>query len=110
MLSKEKEKDKPKFSNVELGLSSNECVRIHENKIHDGPGKCPKGHKKILANLTQVIDLLLEIVLKYPAPKSPEDGAGYSTTMEVDEPTTKVKGKSKVDAGRKNLKKNKIKL
>ena len=32
MLSKEKEKDKPKFSNVELGLSSNECVRIHENK------------------------------------------------------------------------------
>ena len=49
-------------------------------------------------------------MLKYPTPKSPEDGAGYSTTMEVDEPTTKVKGKSKVDAGRKNLKKNKIKL
>ncbi|RVW50067.1 E3 ubiquitin-protein ligase UPL1 [Vitis vinifera] len=101
VLSKEKEKDKPKSSSVELGLSSNECVRIHENKMHDGPGKCPKGHKKIPANLTQVIDLLLEIVLKYPAPKSPEDGTGYSTAMEVDEPTTKVKGKSKVDETKK---------
>ena len=101
VLSKEKEKDKSKSSSVELGLSSNECVRIHENKIHDGPGKCPKGHKKIPANLTQVIDLLLEIVLKYPTPKGSEDDTGYSTAMEVDEPTIKVKGKSKVDESKK---------
>ncbi|KAK4575710.1 hypothetical protein RGQ29_026607 [Quercus rubra] len=92
---KEKEKDKSKASGVEAGLSSNECVRISENKTHDGSGKCSKGHKKIPANLTQVIDQLLDIVLKYPSPKILEVGANNS--MEVDEPATKVKGKSKVD-------------
>lgn len=94
---KEKEKDKSKASGVEAGLSSNECVRISENKIHDGSGKCSKGHKKIPANLTQVIDQLLDIVLKYPSPKSLEVGVNNLSSMEVDEPTTKVKGKSKVD-------------
>ncbi|XP_059440839.1 E3 ubiquitin-protein ligase UPL1 isoform X2 [Corylus avellana] len=94
---KEKEKDKSKASGVEAGLSSNECVRISENKIHDGSGKCSKGHKKIPANLTQVIDQLLDIVLKYPSPKSQEVGVNNLSSMEVDEPATKVKGKSKVD-------------
>lgn len=94
---KEKEKDKSKASGVEAGLSSNECVRISENKVHDGSGKCSKGHKKIPANLTQVIDQLLDIVLKYPSPKSQEVGVNNLSSMEVDEPATKVKGKSKVD-------------
>lgn len=94
---KEKEKDKSKASGVEAGLSSNECVRISENKTHDGSGKCSKGHKKIPANLTQVIDQLLDIVLKYPSPKNLEVGVSNLSSMEVDEPATKVKGKSKVD-------------
>ncbi|XP_040986368.1 E3 ubiquitin-protein ligase UPL1-like isoform X1 [Juglans microcarpa x Juglans regia] len=94
---KEKEKDKSKTSFVEAGLSSNECVRISENKIHDGSGKCSKGHKKIPANLTQVMDQLLDIVLKYPSAKSHEGNVNNLSSMEVDEPATKVKGKSKVD-------------
>ncbi|KAJ9153952.1 hypothetical protein P3X46_027337 [Hevea brasiliensis] len=92
---KEKEKDKSKASGAE------ESVRISENKVHDGLGKCAKGHKKIPANLTQVIDQLLDIVLKYPLPKNEEGCTSDSTSMEVDEPATKVKGKSKVDETRK---------
>ncbi|KAL5803856.1 hypothetical protein ACOSQ3_030656 [Xanthoceras sorbifolium] len=98
---KEKEKEKSKPSGVELGLSSNEAVRISENKTHDGLGKFSKGHKRIPANLTQVIDQLLEILLKYPLPKSQEGCAADFTSMEVDEPATKVKGKSKVDETKK---------
>ncbi|KAK9941207.1 hypothetical protein M0R45_017826 [Rubus argutus] len=101
MKEKEKDKDKPKASGGEAGLSSNECVRIPENKVPDGSGKCLKGHKKIPANLTQVIDQLLEIVLKYYFPKSQEDCLNNLSSMEVDEPATKVKGKSKVDETRK---------
>ncbi|TXG67972.1 hypothetical protein EZV62_009247 [Acer yangbiense] len=98
---KEKEKEKSKSSGVELGLSSNEAVRISENKTQDGLGKCSKGHKRIPANLTQVIDQLLEIVLKYPLPKGQEGCETDFTSMEVDEPATKVKGKSKVDETKK---------
>ncbi|KAL2343611.1 hypothetical protein Fmac_004896 [Flemingia macrophylla] len=97
VLSKEKEKDKSKSSSVDVGLSSNECVRIPENKSHDGPGKCLKSHKKVPVNLTQVIDQLLEIVLKYPPVKGQEDSECDSTFMDIDEPTMKVKGKSKVE-------------
>lgn len=100
VLSKEKEKDKSRASGGELGLPSNESVKISENKVHDGSGKYPKGHKKVPANLTLVIDQLLEIVLKYP-PRSQEDDMSDFTSMEVDEPATKVKGKSKVDETRK---------
>ncbi|CAL5402632.1 unnamed protein product [Camellia sinensis] len=98
---KDKEKDKSKASGVEIGASSNECVKIPEGKTHDAPGKFTKGHKKIPANLTQVIDQLLEIVLKYPSPKSDENCTSYSSAMEVDEPATKIKGKSKVDETKK---------
>ncbi|XP_068337981.1 E3 ubiquitin-protein ligase UPL1-like isoform X2 [Pyrus communis] len=98
---KEKEKEKSKAVGDEAGLSSNECVRISENKIHDGSGKCAKSHKKIPANLTQVIDQLLEIVFKYHFPNSQEDYSNNPSAMEVDEPTMKVKGKSKVDETRK---------
>ncbi|KAK9156355.1 hypothetical protein Sjap_003835 [Stephania japonica] len=94
---KEKEKEKSKGVGVEVGLSSNECIRISENKQHDGSGKCSKGHKKVPANLTQVIDQLLEIVMSYPSPKVQEDFNGHSVPMEVDEPATRKKGKSKVD-------------
>ncbi|KAG4398664.1 hypothetical protein GLYMA_08G087600v4 [Glycine max] len=92
-----KEKEKSKSSSVEVGLSSNECVRIPESKPHDGPGKCLKSHKKVPVNLTQVIDQLLEIVLKYPLVKGQEDSECDSTSMDIDEPTMKVKGKSKVE-------------
>ncbi|KAM0998863.1 hypothetical protein FF1_005639 [Malus domestica] len=98
---KEKEKEKSKAVGDEAGLSSNECVRISENKIHDGSGKCAKSHKKIPANLTQVIDQLLEIVFKYHFPNSQEDYSNNPSAMEVDEPSMKVKGKSKVDETRK---------
>lgn len=94
VLSKEKEKEKSKSSSVE---ASNECVRIPEGKSHDGSGKCLKSHKKVPVNLTQVIDQLLEIVLKYPAMKGQEDSECDSTFMDIDEPTMKVKGKSKVE-------------
>lgn len=102
LLSKEKEKEREKSKvHADLGVVPNECVRIPESKIHDGTGKCGKGHKKIPANLTQVIDLLLEILLKYHAPKSEEDCTSYSSAMEVDQPAIKGKGKSKVDETRK---------
>ncbi|KAJ4982419.1 hypothetical protein NE237_033256 [Protea cynaroides] len=97
---KEKEKDKMKASGVEVG-TSHECVRLPENKIHDGPGKCPKGHKRIPANLTQVIDQLLEIIMSYPLPKKQEEFTSFLSPMEVDEPATKEKGKSKVDDTKK---------
>lgn len=93
VLSKEKEKEKAK-SGVE---ASNECVRITESKSHDGSGKCLKSHKKVPTNLTQVIDQLLEIVLKYPPMKGQEDSEYDSTSMDIDEPAMKVKGKSKVE-------------
>ncbi|KAK6947097.1 HUWE1/Rev1, ubiquitin binding region [Dillenia turbinata] len=94
---REKEKDKTKASGVELAVSSNECVKISESKLHDGSSKCSKGHKKIPANLTQVIDQLLEIILKFPRQKNLEDCTSASgSAMEVDEPTSKVKGKTKV--------------
>ncbi|KAG6736657.1 hypothetical protein POTOM_060468 [Populus tomentosa] len=92
---KEKEKDKSKASGAE------ESVRISESKMHDGSGKCAKGHKKIPANLTQVIDQLLDIVLKYPLQKSQEGYVGDLNSMDVDEPATKLKGKSKVDEAKK---------
>ncbi|XP_057417405.1 E3 ubiquitin-protein ligase UPL1-like isoform X2 [Lotus japonicus] len=97
VLSKEKEKEKTKSSSVEVGLSSNECVRIPESKSNDGSGKCLKSHKKVPVNLTQVIDQLLEIVLKYPLMKSQGDSECDSTFMDIDEPNMKVKGKSKVE-------------
>ncbi|XP_058209928.1 E3 ubiquitin-protein ligase UPL1-like isoform X2 [Rhododendron vialii] len=101
VLSKEREKDKSKASGVEIAASSNECVKIPESNTHDAPGKSPKGHKKIPANLTQVIDQLLEILWKYPLPKGDEDCGSYSTAMEVDEAASKVKGKSKVEETKK---------
>ncbi|KAK4341923.1 hypothetical protein RND71_037739 [Anisodus tanguticus] len=97
VLSKEKEKEKEKGkTSVEFG-ASNECVRISENKAHDGSGKCSKGHKKIPANISQVIDHLLEIVAAFPTQVLEEDSVGNACAMEVDEPIVKVKGKSKVD-------------
>ncbi|XP_007020477.2 PREDICTED: E3 ubiquitin-protein ligase UPL1 [Theobroma cacao] len=98
---KERDKDKTKASGAELGLSSNESVRIPENKVNDGTGRCSKGHKRVPANLAQVIDQLLEIVLKYPSAKGQEDSATDLSSMEIDEPASKVKGKSKVDETKK---------
>ncbi|KAF9587900.1 hypothetical protein IFM89_006154 [Coptis chinensis] len=97
VLLKDKEKDKSKTSPVEVGVLSTECVRIPENKQHDTPSRCSKAHKKVPANLTQVIDQLLEIVMCYPLGDGQVDCNSFSTPMEVDEPSTKKKGKSKVD-------------
>ncbi|XP_023540404.1 E3 ubiquitin-protein ligase UPL1-like isoform X1 [Cucurbita pepo subsp. pepo] len=99
---KEKEKERSKVSGMEVGLPSNESVKISENKIHDGSGKCSKNHKKIPTNLTQVIDQLIEIVLKYPLTQNKVDSVSNFCSMEVDEPNTKVKGKSKV-VDKKNI-------
>ncbi|XVE96691.1 hypothetical protein REPUB_Repub02eG0244500 [Reevesia pubescens] len=98
---KERDKDKSKTSGTDLGLSSNESVRITENKVNDGTCRCSKGHKRVPANLAQVIDQLLEIVLKYPSAKGQEDSVSDLTSMEIDEPASKVKGKSKVEETRK---------
>ncbi|XP_022932377.1 E3 ubiquitin-protein ligase UPL1 isoform X1 [Cucurbita moschata] len=92
---KEKEKERSKVSGTEVGLSSNESVKISENKIYDGSGKYSKNHKKIPANLTQVINQLIEIVVKYPLAQNRADSVSNFCSMEVDEPDTKVKGKSK---------------
>ncbi|KEH31409.1 E3 ubiquitin-protein ligase UPL1-like protein [Medicago truncatula] len=94
VLSKEKEKEKSKSSSTEV---TNECLRISESKSHDGSGKCLKSHKKVPVNLTQVIDQLLEIVLKYPPMEGQGDSKCDSNLMDIDEPTMKVKGKSKVE-------------
>ncbi|KAL5974363.1 E3 ubiquitin-protein ligase upl1 [Asimina triloba] len=93
---KEKEKDKSKSLGVEAGGPLNEGVRMPENKQQEG-GKFSKGHRRIPANLTQVIDQLLEIVLSYPLQRKQEEPSSSVAPMEVDEPTTKEKGKSKVD-------------
>ncbi|KAI3496711.1 hypothetical protein L1887_39084 [Cichorium endivia] len=87
---KEKEKDKSKASGVEIGVS--------ENKSQDGPTKCAKAQKKIPANLTQVVDHLLEIISKY----SEEDSVRSGNAMEVDESVVN-KGKMKVDETRKEV-------
>ncbi|KAE8654176.1 E3 ubiquitin protein ligase upl2, putative isoform 2 [Hibiscus syriacus] len=89
---KERDRDKLKASGAEVGLGSNESVQIPESKVNDGTGRYSKGHKKIPANLAQVIDQLLEIVLKYPSEKGHEDNAIGLTSMEIDEPASKVKG------------------
>ncbi|CAA0815395.1 E3 ubiquitin-protein ligase UPL1, partial [Striga hermonthica] len=92
-----KDKDKEKLKGAEAGVSTNECVRITEQKAHDGSTKYAKGHKKVSANLTQVIDYLLEIVSTFPSYNGDDDCGGHSSAMEVDEPTINMKGKSKVD-------------
>ncbi|WJX46839.1 E3 ubiquitin-protein ligase upl1, variant 2 [Trifolium repens] len=94
VLSKEKEKEKSKSSSTD---ATNECLRISESKSHDGSGKYLKSHKKVPVNVTQVIDQLLEIVLKYPPMKGQEDSECESTLMDIDESNMKVKGKSKVE-------------
>ncbi|KAH6778608.1 LOW protein: E3 ubiquitin ligase-like protein [Perilla frutescens var. frutescens] len=98
VLSKDKDKDKDKkASGFETAVSTNECLRLTENKAHDGSSKYSKSHKKVSANLTQVIDYLLEIVSTYPSYHGDDDWGGHASAMDVDEPTNKVKGKSKVD-------------
>ncbi|KAL0353502.1 UNVERIFIED_CONTAM: E3 ubiquitin-protein ligase UPL1 [Sesamum angustifolium] len=99
MLSKDKDKEKEKLkaSGIETGVSTNECIRITETKAHDGSIKYSKVHKKVSANLAQVIDYLLEIVSTYPSHNGEDDCTGHPSAMEVDEPTNKMKGKSKVD-------------
>ncbi|XP_010542518.1 PREDICTED: E3 ubiquitin-protein ligase UPL1-like isoform X2 [Tarenaya hassleriana] len=96
-----KSKEKPKVSGSEHGFSSNEPLRISEHKPQDGSGKCSKGHRKVPANLSQVIDQLIDIVLRFSGAKGQEDDETYLDMMEVDEPTTTVKGKSKVGDARK---------
>ncbi|CAL1384749.1 unnamed protein product [Linum trigynum] len=97
VLSKEKDREKEKLK----ASGAEESIRISETKIHDSPVKSVKGQKKIPSSLTQVIDQLLDIVLKYPLPKSRDEVGSQSISMEVDEPTSKVKGKAKVDETRK---------
>ncbi|KAH0920548.1 hypothetical protein HID58_020566 [Brassica napus] len=91
-----KEKEKPKVSSSEQGLPLNEPLRISENKLHDGSGKCSKSHRRVPANFIQVIDQLIDIVLSFPRVKRQEDDETNLIAMEVDVPATKVKGKSKV--------------
>lgn len=101
VLQKEKEKDKSKGLGDDGGFSSNEGIKIHENKSQDCPGKCSKGTKKIPVNLALVIDKLLEIVIKCPSIHKTEVCSDYRTDMEVDVPASKLKGKGKVDETRK---------
>ncbi|XP_023632661.1 E3 ubiquitin-protein ligase UPL1 [Capsella rubella] len=91
-----KEKEKPKASGNEHGLSLNEPLGISESKLNDGSGKCSKSHRRVPANFIQVIDQLIDIVLSFPRVKRQEDDETNLISMEVDEPITKVKGKSKV--------------
>ncbi|KAG7600674.1 UBA-like superfamily [Arabidopsis suecica] len=91
-----KEKEKPKVSGSEHGFSMNEPLGISENKLHDGSGKCSKSHRRVPANFIQVIDQLIDIVLSFPRVKRQEDDETNLISMEVDEPSIKVKGKSKV--------------
>uniref|UniRef100_A0A7N0U1T4 HECT-type E3 ubiquitin transferase n=2 Tax=Kalanchoe fedtschenkoi TaxID=63787 RepID=A0A7N0U1T4_KALFE len=103
VLSKEKgkDKDKSKALSVEHGPPSNEGIHIAENKIPDGPAKCSKSHKRVPINLAQVIDQLLDTVSRYPPADIHEIRYTPASAMEVDEPVSKAKGKSKVDDTRK---------
>ncbi|KAI3703777.1 hypothetical protein L1987_73972 [Smallanthus sonchifolius] len=94
---KEKEKDKSKVQGVEIGASS-----VPENKCQDGPIKCGKAQKKVPANLTQVVDHLLEMVMKYPSLNPEGDCARSDNAMEVDGSAVS-KGKMKVDDTRKEF-------
>ncbi|XP_042007781.1 E3 ubiquitin-protein ligase UPL1-like isoform X1 [Salvia splendens] len=97
VLSKDKDKDKEKkASSFDTGVSTNECIRLTENKV-DGSIKSSKAHKKVSANLTQVIDHLLEIVSTYPPYHGDDYWGGHASAMDIDEPTNKVKGKLKVN-------------
>ncbi|XP_047975349.1 E3 ubiquitin-protein ligase UPL1 isoform X2 [Salvia hispanica] len=97
VLSKDKDKDKEKkASSFDTGVSTNECIRLTENKV-DGSIKSSKAHKKVSANLTQVIDHLLEIVSTYPPYHGDDDWGGHASAMDIDEPANKVKGKLKVN-------------
>ncbi|WOL17494.1 E3 ubiquitin-protein ligase [Canna indica] len=97
-LKKDKEKDKDKLRNsvTEIGLPSTESIRMPENKLCDIPSKCSRNHKRVPANISQVIDQLLEIILSHPSPQKPEEVASTSTPMEVDEHVVREKGKSKI--------------
>nr|XP_043627768.1 E3 ubiquitin-protein ligase UPL1-like [Erigeron canadensis] len=97
VLSKEKEKDKSKAPGVEIGTSAD---RIPESRSQEGPMKCGKSQKKIPANLTQVVDHLLEIVMKYPSLNPEEDCT--KSAMDVDDSASN-KGKMKVDETREEL-------
>ncbi|KAL8142163.1 hypothetical protein V2J09_015195 [Rumex salicifolius] len=99
---KDKEKDRAKTSTSETGFSSGESLRISETRVSEGPGKGPKSHKKIPQNFSQVLDQLLEIVMQFPSANGEGDLNSCVMPMDVDEPATKVKGKSKVDEVRKN--------
>ncbi|KAF8094776.1 hypothetical protein N665_0353s0007 [Sinapis alba] len=91
-----KEKEKPKVSGSDHGLSLNEPLGISENKLHDGSGKCSKSHRRVPPTFIQVIDQLIDIVLSFPRVKRHADVETGLISMEVDEPAIKVKGKSKV--------------
>lgn len=99
VLSKEREKDKDKLrtSGNDVVAPSSEPVRLSDNKSNDTPGKYNRSHKRVPANLYQVIDQLLEIIMSYPSVKKSEECTSSSTPMEVDGPIMKQKGKSKVD-------------
>ncbi|XP_010552364.1 PREDICTED: E3 ubiquitin-protein ligase UPL1-like isoform X2 [Tarenaya hassleriana] len=96
-----KEKEKPEVSVSDHGFSSTGPLRISENKPHDESGKCAKSRTRVPANFTQVIDQLIDIVLRFPWVKGQEDDETNLNMMVVDEPTSKLKGKSKVSDGRK---------
>lgn len=106
VLLKEKEKDrdnsKVKGSGNDSLAPLNEPIRMSENKSNDAPGKCSRTHKKVPANLYQVIDQLLEIVMSYPSTENPDESTSSSSPMELDEPITREKGKSKIDELRKD--------
>lgn len=97
VLSKEKEKEKSRALSSDSALPSNDSIRISENRSSDTPSKCSRIHKKVPANLSQVIDQLLEIVMSYSSLAKHAENANFSTNMDVDEPAAKEKGKSKVD-------------
>ncbi|KAG9144125.1 hypothetical protein Leryth_013766 [Lithospermum erythrorhizon] len=92
---REKEKERTKATSVEQGIPINEGGRA-ESRAQDGLGKCSKGHKRFPVNLTRVIDHLLEILLSCPFRGGQGNNTGYSSNMEVDDATTKMKGKTKV--------------
>ncbi|XP_020586141.1 E3 ubiquitin-protein ligase UPL1-like isoform X2 [Phalaenopsis equestris] len=96
VLTKEKDKEKPKAA-AENGTSINEPLRLSETRLNDNNAKCTKSHKSVPANLAQVIDQLLEIVMSYPVMKKHEDSTSSFSPMVIDKFVLKEKGKSKVD-------------
>ncbi|KAH7291322.1 hypothetical protein KP509_29G011900 [Ceratopteris richardii] len=108
---KEKERDKEKNGDKERergkgGLTSEENAIQSGSKITESGAKHPKGYKKIPQSFSHVMEELLDVVANFSLPDkehivSSANSPSSVTAMEVDDITSKDKGKAKIEEGTK---------